>query len=871
MDLNQRKLSKSEWDNIEIPVSMEEKEILELITRGYQEVNVKYNKHKSLFGYLKIDFTEEMEDHLFNKYFLSKLSEIKKKYKAFGDVLSTTVKSNPTIKKADIIRIEKNDPSKLNSGIIYELLLIDIIEKVVKYKSKESKKWLLHYFTLYKMIRNNVYGVNRHIVKIVQNLILEYEEELDMNVVIECSVEFIEKNQLLLKYADMTLYEHQKEIFTIVKQQRQSPKLILYTAPTGTGKTLTPIGLSEEYRVIFVCAARHVGLALAKSAISVGKKIAFGFGCNCSEDIRLHYFAAKEYKVNKKSGMISKVDNSVGDKVEIMICDVKSFLSAMYYMKSFNPVENIIVYWDEPTITMDYDTHDLHATIKQNWKENLIPNVILSSATLPKMHELSETIADFKEKFGMTAHVHNIVSNDCKKSIPIVNKNGYVVLPHYLSEHYSEILTIARHCSDNMTLLRYFDLNEVVSFISFVERNDYIKHALKIARCFTSLNEVTMQNIKTHYLTLLSNITSGTWGAVYMSMKTMRKKFIEPNTSVDPDGNRIKKSTSFGPGSSAYATVARTDLQGAPLMKMMSEQIVKPPLPKPDENCAIYVTTKDAYTLTDGPTIFLAEDIEKIARFCVQQANIPPVVMQHITEKIEFNNEVNAKIEILEHTLEDMESKSAMKNDSKSVSGSSKSDKKSSSSKKETSDKNVEFVTMNNELERLRNLIKPAELNETFIPNKQLHLKKWAESMELSNPFTSDIEESVVIDIMKIPDVSNTWKILLLMGIGVFANHTSITYTEIMKKLADQQKLYLIIASTDYIYGTNYQFCHGYLSKDLVLTQEKIIQSMGRIGRNNIQQNYSIRFRDDAQIQKLFYPEENKKEIVNMNLLFNSS
>ena len=36
-----------------------------------------------------------------------------------------------------------------------------------------------------------------------------------------------------------------------------------------------------------------------------------------------------------------------------------------------------------------------------------------------------------------------------------------------------------------------------------------------------------------------------------------------------------------------------------------------------------------------------------------------------------------------------------------------------------------------------------------------------------------------------------------------------------MKKLAQNQKLYLIIASSDYIYGTNYQFCHGYLSKDL--------------------------------------------------------
>jgi hypothetical protein len=89
-----------------------------------------------------------------------------------------------------------------------------------------------------------------------------------------------------------------------------------------------------------------------------------------------------------------------------------------------------------------------------------------------------------------------------------------------------------------------------------------------------------------------------------------------------------------------------------------------------------------------------------------------------------------------------------------------------------------------------------------------------------------------------------------------------------MKSLADQQKLYLIIASSDYIYGTNYQFCHGYLSKDMNLTQEKIIQAMGRIGRNKIQQDYSVRFRDDEQIQKLFSKEFDKPEVRNMNRLF---
>jgi hypothetical protein len=36
-------------------------------------------------------------------------------------------------------------------------------------------------------------------------------------------------------------------------------------------------------------------LALARSAISMNKRIAFAFGCSSANDIRLHYFAAKEY------------------------------------------------------------------------------------------------------------------------------------------------------------------------------------------------------------------------------------------------------------------------------------------------------------------------------------------------------------------------------------------------------------------------------------------------------------------------------------------------------------------------------------------------------------------------------------------------
>jgi hypothetical protein len=77
--------------------------------------------------------------------------------------------------------------------------------------------------------------------------------------------------------------------------------------------------------------------------------------------------------------------------------------------------------------------------------------------------------------------------------------------------------------------------------------------------------------------------------------------------------------------------------------------------------------------------------------------------------------------------------------------------------------------------------------------------------------------------------------------------------------------LFIIIASSDYIYGTNYQFCHGFLGKDLKkMTQQKTIQALGRIGRNNIQQEYTARFRDDEIIANLFCANTNNVEAQNM-------
>jgi hypothetical protein len=372
---------------------------------------------------------------------------------------------------------------------------------------------------------------------------------------------------------------------------------------------------------------------------------------------------------------------------------------------------------------------------------------------------------------------------------------------------------------------------------------------MKINRIFLELNDINMTSIKIYYINLLQNITDGLWGAVYNGCRALKEPRIRSNNLIDPKGNKIFKSTQL--------PVAQ------------------------NQNPGIYVTTKDAFTLTDGPTIFLSSDVEKIAKFCIQQASIPACVMTDLLEKIDFNNSLNERLNVLEKNLEDISEQTdkAISDQGNKLKGRNKSSKDprklSREPSKEAKDKDKDntkgtLSEINNEIGIIRSMIKTATLNDTFVPNKILHLAKWSEGLNTSDAFTSNIEESIVSEIMLLHGIEDSWKILLMMGIGVFTNHKNIRYTEIMKKLADSQKLYMIIADTDYIYGTNYQFCHAYLSKDLNLTQEKIVQALGRVGRFNIQQNYTVRFRDDSQILKLLTTEVNKPEVINMNKLFNS-
>ena len=860
MDLKQKKLSKSEWNSIEILVSENEREVLSLITRGYHNANIRVNKTDSLFSYLKIDFNQSLEDYLFSKYFLNKIKFIVEKYNLSNIIQFNTSKKQQTqqygenyiiniggivkLKSIDQARVSRFDAiSESTSENIYESILLHNLENMLKYINRNDNKWHIYYYTLNKLLQNNVEKMVHYVKDICQFIMGKYEANLNLLYVLKHSSDIIEKNKNLLKLSDMHLYEHQKQLFNAIKVP--GPKLVLYIAPTSTGKTISPLGLSEGNRIIFVCAVRHVGLSLARSAISINKKIAFAFGCSSTSDIKLHYFAATDYTRDRKSGQIRKVNNAIGDKVEIIICDVRSYLHAMYYMLAFNEAKNIITYWDEPTISMDYEKHDLHKIIKKNWRENIIPNVILSSATLPKLNELELTIDDFKTRFtndeGEIPNIVNIVSYDCRKTIPLVDNNGYVVMPHYLYENYEDVLNVVRQCEENLTLLRYIDLQECANFCLYVEKHNCASRPCRFERNFATINDINMLSIKIYYLKVLKNILPNKWPQLYTYFATSRNRKIGINTTVDLKGNKnkISKINSVGPGTSLTEN------------SIVEQQI---------NNAGIYITTRDAHTLTDGPTIFISDDLQKIAKFYIKQSNIPASVMADIQNKLEMNSQINERIQQLEKQIEFEENK----NDGAS---------ECNQTKKINKIDNRLIKQLSEQVNNLKSIIKRATIDDMFIPNKLAHLNKWAEGLpNTSTSFTSFIDDDIVESIMLLENVEDSWKILLLLGIGIFTTHRSSEYSEIMKQLADKQKLYLIIADSDYIYGTNYQFCHGYLGKDINLTQEKIIQSLGRIGRNNIQQEYTARFRDTSQIQMLFKYLNffEKPEVINMNILLNT-
>jgi hypothetical protein len=883
---------------------------------GYHSVNIKQNDNRSLLSFMKIEYTHEIEMYIYTKYFTKEIQNIvnptntKKNASTFLEGFTPkmpNISKFKSPKKIDLMRLQNMDTniqaSEFDKSRIFEFILLNFCQRIMQDK---DKSYTLYLYTILQMNQAIIPHVNIYVQQFVDQFVQFILTKFSAKILQDTfsnAYTIIEKNPYILRFENKTLYDHQKQLFQLFRPPTESPlsnssgdlrsltelvvrrhsallpKLVMYTAPTGTGKTMSPLGLSNGYRVIYICAARHIGLALAKSAISMEKRVAFAFGCDTASDIRLHYYSAVEYTKNRKTGGIFKVDNSNGSKVEIMICDVYSYLTAMHYMMAFHDENEIIMYWDEPTISLDQQTHPLHSLIQRNWSENKLPNIVLSCATLPEENEITDCLMNYRERFhGGT--VHRVSSCDCKKSISLIDPQGRVTLPHVLFSSFHDILLCVEHIKRNPSIMRYLDLREIVRMVNYIQEiPGAIPDMYLVSNYFMKINEITMNRIKQYYLDVLIAIQPELYTSIHEYLKSTLQGMFEPvngtitkSTSLQTntksstlDGTELSRSHSIAVLPNSFSSEETTRSENPfrtgqySLKQKDTNATILPPLP----HRGVLLTTEDSHTLTDGPTIYITEDVKKLSQFYIHQSKIPEKVLERLMEKIEANNVIQKKMNILSKSIDDSMGKEAEKD-----------------KKMEKEAFKPEVKRLMNSLEELRNQIKMITMSLEYIPNTKQHQLLWVTNKNnqkefITNAFVPNIDESSVNKIMEL-DVENSMKLLLLMGVGVFdsmllQNRDAgvASYLEVMKRLAYEQKLFLIIASSDYIYGTNYQLCHGFLGKDLMnMTQQKIIQAMGRIGRNNIQQEYTIRFRDEKLMERLFLPVvDGNMEAINMGIL----
>ena len=816
--INQTKLNREEWESTEIPVSKSDKKILDMLKNHYyQSPNNEIENYITLLHYLKIDNTpeniNEIDNIIYENILKSYILKIEEKYEKILPSLflnkqvqekETKKKKKKNLNKKTMMRINntiKNLSITKDNNII-EFEILENIELLLKnYKNRKENNVKYYIYVLEKI--TYIYGgqINNVLYKkYINNYRPRLIKKLDYYSVIKNSKEYIYNT---IKYNNIKLYEHQTKIIDFFNDKllnidnKNKPSLILYSAPTGMGKTMTPIGILNHYKIIFVCASRHVGITLARYMISMRKKVGFAFGCDSVEDIRIHNSAVSEY-ITKQIGnkIFKKIDHLNGTKVEIMISDIKSCEIAQLYMKSFEKdINKLILFWDESTIGLDTDENYLHEFIKKTWENLKIKNVILSSASLPKIEEIPNVIEKFKKIHNTNEIIcKNITSCEIHNSVSLLNSCGNKVIPHILwKDDIKKIKEFIEFYTENRHLLKYIDLNSCIDLIINYMKNNKNELSEYLNNKFNNPIKINIYDIKDIYLYILKNIEED-------ELKILLNTLKVSNNSEDKQ--------------------------------------------------QMYLTSQDAQSITGGACIYICNEYEKVVKFLIKTSGIPRNILNDIENKINKNNEIEDEITKKTKDFEDI-----MANELEKVN--------------KINNNNIlpKAKKIKDEIEGLMKRINKVSLPDKYIPNTKSHYMLHNNNIDnIPNIHTSYITDDDVKKIMKLTDVSIELKILLLIGIGVINPTLNNKYQELIKEFTYDKKMYLILTYSDYIYGTNYQFNHGYIGKDIKdITQQKIIQAMGRIGRQEFSSDYTFRFRDNNIIEKIFLKDTNPIEIKNMN------
>ena len=119
MDLNQVKLTKTEWNSTEIPISTKEMKIVKMIMDGYDNINIRENDNQSIANFIKMATVPGVHDYIYIHYFDEDMKNIDRE-------LAPKV-SDKKIKKADRMKLELNKKNSIENIDYYEKKLFKLL------------------------------------------------------------------------------------------------------------------------------------------------------------------------------------------------------------------------------------------------------------------------------------------------------------------------------------------------------------------------------------------------------------------------------------------------------------------------------------------------------------------------------------------------------------------------------------------------------------------------------------------------------------------------------------------------------------------------------------------------------------------------
>ena len=188
--LNQRKLTRNEWETVEKPIEDNEKMILKMITEGYANPDISFNTNISLFCKLNAEFADKQEIHkyLYSRYFepiisnmfktvekaSSKLKSPPPLFQQFNTFIAEWIHKNKIVfnlkkmKKADEIRMQNlhNNISTYMQQCV-EQFYVDRLQSIVSILCSGKTEIIFDVYTLHKILPIAINHINPHVHKLL--------------------------------------------------------------------------------------------------------------------------------------------------------------------------------------------------------------------------------------------------------------------------------------------------------------------------------------------------------------------------------------------------------------------------------------------------------------------------------------------------------------------------------------------------------------------------------------------------------------------------------------------------------------------------------------------------------------------------------